>query len=267
MKGVWSVDSKGWQDHIQWQTRRDVQKHRTDDSLSASGSEPLSQVNQASPYRGMRPYFARGLSHGCHNDSSKTRLLVGITEEPLVSPSYRKPAGSNGQRGAACSTSSTAAPAVRLDSGGTTASEYNEATKSPLEVSFRIPANPSEASVRSTPRILVSDLAGTEADLDMPLRVQQPLSARTRPPGTSRRLFSTLGRSAAAGGAAPLSARTAVPAHEDIRGIRQSTASSSSSTSFGSRQLGDTLLPGWLASGSTPPSVLGTSDAFFCPPL
>jgi len=270
MKGVWHVDSKGWNDHLQWQTRRDAQKHSMDDSLGDSRGELLSQANQANPYRGLQPNFARGLSHGFHNDSSRTRLLVGITEEPLISPSYRKQANSNRQRDAAYSTSSTAVPAARLGSGGTTGSEYDEAAKSRLEVGFRISAYQSEASVPSTPGRLLSDLAGTEADLAMPPRVQQPLSARTRPGGSNRRLFSTLGSSVASGGVAtPLSARgPAVHLHEStgLRAIRQSTASSMSSMSLGSKHVGDTLPPGWLASGSTPPSVLGTSDVFFCPP-
>lgn len=263
------MDSKGWQDHLQWQTRRDAQKHPVDDSLDDSRGNLLSEANQVNQYRGLRPYFARGLSHGFHNDSSKTRLLVGITEEPLVSPSYRKQADGSRQRSVAYSTSSTAVPDVRLGSGGTTGSEYGEATKSPLEVSFRISANPSEASVPSTPGRLLSDLAGTEADLAMPQQVQQPSSARTRRPGSNRRLFTTLGSSVASRGVAPLSARgPAVHLHEGIglRPIRQTTASSVSSISLGSKHAGDTLPPGWLVSGSTPPSVLGTSDAFFCPP-
>lgn len=262
MKGVWHVDSKGWNDHLQWQTRRDAQKHPSDASSDDSKSDLLSQANQGNPLRGLRPYFARGLSHGFHNDSSRTRLLIGISEEPLISPSYKKHADSSRQHSVA---SSTAVPAARLGSGGTMGSEYDEANKSPpLEVSFRISAVPSVASVPSTPGRLLSDLAGTEADLAMPPQAQQqPLSARTRPPGSNRRLFNTLGSSAASGA---LSARVHLQEGTGLRAIRQTTASSVSSISLGSKQAGDTLPPGWLASGSTPPSVLGTSDAFFCPP-
>lgn len=299
---------------------------------SETSSTTVSQATQANPHRGLRPNFARGLHNSLNNDSSKTRMLMGICEEPLVSPAYMSAADSNGERGASQTASSrpssSAVPALRLRSGGTIGNEaaYNVAAPklnfktfaNPPEAShpstprrplrdLPVSANPSAAShfltprrpladilvlgdppeashpstprrplndflvsahspetsfsstprrpqtsVPSTPRRRVSDLVGTEADLALP-QAQQPQSARTRP----RRVFATsLGAS--------LSARDrALREHEDagMRAARQTSGSSVSSMSLGSKRHRNTFPPGWLASGSTSPSVLGTSVA------
>mmetsp|Transcript_94651 Transcript_94651/g.164216 ORF Transcript_94651/g.164216 Transcript_94651/m.164216 type:complete len:190 (+) Transcript_94651:86-655(+) len=73
------TDSRVWKEYVDRERYYELAREASD-----VPEEPADHT-QVNPYSGDKPFFTRGLAHMFYNDSSRTRMVLGNTDDPLRS--------------------------------------------------------------------------------------------------------------------------------------------------------------------------------------